>query len=222
MTQRIKILVADIHPAFREGLSRLLADDPGLSVVAQAADGAEALSLAGESQPDVVIVDIFITLLDSVELTRELGRVCPDTKVIVVGAHVYESYVIATIKAGAVGYLLKTAPIEEIRRAVYLVQRGGTVFDLAALGTIVQNLRGGAGDEAGHGGLHPRELQVLTLVARGGGNKEIAEQLNISIHTVQSHLSRIFSKLGVSSRTEAVNVALRRRFFTVRDLTQGE
>ena len=127
-----------------------------------------------------------------------------------------------TIKAGAVGYLLKTAPIEEIRRAVYLVYRGGTVFDRAALGTIVQNLRGGAGDEVGHGGLHPRELQVLTLVARGYGNKAIAEHLNISVHTVQSHLSRIFSKLGVSSRTEAVNVALRRRFFTVRDLTQGE
>lgn len=222
MTQRIKILVADIHPAFREGLSRLLADDPGLSVVAQAADGAQALALAREFQPDVVIVDIFITLLDSVELTRELGRVCPDTKVIAVGAHVYESYVIAMIKAGAVGYLLKTAPIEEIRRTVYLVHRGGTVFDLAALGTIVQNLRGGTGDEAGHGGMHPRELQVLTLVARGCGNKEIAERLSISIHTVQSHLSRIFTKLGVSSRTEAVNVALRRRFFTVRDLTQGE
>jgi len=220
MVPPIKLLVADIHPAFREGLSRLLADDLELAVVAQAADGREALTLAREHRPDVIIVDIFITKLDSVDLVRELRRVCPATRALMVGAHVYESYVVASIRAGARGYLLKTAPIEEFRRAVHLIHQGGSVFEADALATIVQNLRGGSyEDEPGHRTLHPRELQVLKLVATGRGNKEIAARLSISIHTVQSHLSRIFGKLGVGSRTEAVNVALQRGLFTVRDLS---
>lgn len=219
MTQPISIMVADIHPAFREGLSRLLADDPELAVVAQAADGREALALARQHRPDVAIVDIFITKLDSVDLVREFKRVTPQIRALMVGAHVYESYVVAAIRAGAMGYLLKTAPILEFRRAVHLINAGGSVFEAEALAAMVQNLRGGSHeDEPGHKGLHPRELQVLKLVATGRGNKEIADRLHISIHTVQSHLSRIFGKLGAGTRTEAVNLALQRGLFTVRDL----
>ncbi len=136
-----------------------------------------------------------------------------------VGAHTYESYIIATVKVGASGYILKTAPIAEVVNAVRLLHRGGCVFYENALSKIAQNLSStGDAGKSRPKILHHREIQVLKLTGKGYGNKEIAEHLNISVHTVQSHLSRVFTKLGVHSRTEAVNTALQKGLFSIRDL----
>lgn len=212
-------MVADIHPAFREGLSRLLGDEDDLLVVARAEDGEEVVRLAGETNPDVVIIDIFIPKMDSVAVVKRLKADTPEVKVLMVGAHTYESYIIASIKAGASGYILKTAPIAEVVSAVRLLYRGECVFGENALSKIVQNLvTSGDVGPATSRVLHHRELQVLKLVGKGFSNKETADSLSISVHTVQSHLARIFSKLGVNSRTEAVNTALQKGLFSIRDL----
>jgi two-component system, NarL family, response regulator NreC len=217
--EKIKILIADIHPAFREGLSRLFNDEEDLLVVATVEDGEKAVHLAREHQPDVAIIDIFIPKIDSVEAVRQIKVHSPLTRILMIGAHTYESYIIATVKVGASGYILKTAPIAEMVNAVRLLHHGGCVFYENALSKIAQNLS--SDGEAGKSRpriLHHRELQVLKLAGKGFGNKEIADHLNISVHTVQSHLSRVFTKLSVHSRTEAVNTALQKGLFSIRDL----
>ena len=216
---RIRVLVADDHPAFREGLCRLLEEEEDLEVVARAADGEEALRLAKELLPDVAIIDVAMPEVNGIEAATQIKASCPATAVLMISAYNYQSYILASLRAGAAGYLLKNAPLRELINAVRFVHAGEAVFDLKATSSILRRLvADNAEERTGLGRLQHRELEVLRTAAKGMSNKEIATELVISERTVQTHMVNIFRKMGVSSRIEAVLRALKEGWLSVDDL----
>jgi DNA-binding NarL/FixJ family response regulator len=221
--EKIKVLVADKHPIFREGLCRLLEDENDLEAVGKAADGAEAVRLAKELLPDVAIIDVAMPGINGIEAATQIRATSPGTAILMMSAYGYESYMLASLRAGAAGYLLKNIPLRDLINAIRLVHAGEGVFDLKAASRILSRVAGDKGEEKRDlEGLRRRELEVLRLVAKGLGNKEIAAQLVISERTVQTHLVNIFRKLGVSSRTAAVFTALKEGWLTLDDLPSKE
>ena len=216
--EKIRLLIADDHPAFREGLSRLLEEEEDLECVGISADGEEAVRMVEELHPDVAIIDVSMPNLDGIKATEKIKAACPDTAVLMISAFDYQSYVLASLKAGASGYMSKDRPLRELISAIRLVRGGDSILDLKATDTIVQCLidseRGG---KTGFDELQSRELDVIKLTAKGMSNKDIADELFISERTVQTHLINIFRKLGVSSRTQAVLYALRKGWITIND-----
>jgi len=220
-TEKIRVLIADDHRAFCEGLGRLLSEEADLEVVGMVVDGVEAVGMAEELQPDVVIVDVAMPNLNGIEAIKQIRTVSPDTAAVVLSAYGYESYVLPAIEAGAAAYLLKTVGVREIAGAVRAVHAGQTVLDPAASNKVLTRLAsatGRAGYGRGRQPLHQRELEVLRLGAKGLSNKQIAGKLVISERTVQTHFRNILRKLGVSSRTEAALRALREGWITLDDL----
>ena len=217
-TAKIKLLIADDHPVFCEGLSLLLKEESDLEVVAVAKDGQEAVSLAKEHLPDVVILDVAMPKLNGVEATKQIKAACPNTAIVVLSAYGYESYILAAIGAGATAYLLKTEDLVELVDAIRVVHDGQTVLDPIAADKLFCHLAYATGSPKASHQLHERELEILRLGARGMSNKQIAAELFISERTVQTHFANIFRKLGVSSRTEAVFYALRQDLITLNDL----
>jgi len=216
---KIKVLIADDHPIYREGLRRILEGEEDMEVVATLADGEETVRTARELQPDVVVINIDIPKLDGIEAATQIKAACPNTAIITFSGYDYGGQVIPSLRAGAAGYLLTTTPLHEVISAIRLVHKGGTVLDSTATTNILHRLATGSGEEAkDHVVLHPRELEILKLVARGAHNRDIACEFHISERTVQTHLVNIFRKLGVSSRTEAVLHALREGWLTFDDL----
>lgn len=217
--EKIKLLIADDHPPFREGLSKLLEEEPDMEVVAKPADGDEAVNLAKQLQPDVAILDVAMPKLNGIEAAKQIKAACPNTAILMISAYGYEPYLLASLQAGATGYLLKSSPLRELISAVRSVHSGQAVFDLKAVGKVLDRLAVNQSGEVVSGQrLQSRELQVLRLTAKGISNKEIGKELKISDRTVQTHLIRIFRKLGVSSRTEAVLRALREGWLTLDEL----
>ena len=216
--EKIRVVVADNHPAFREGLCRLLADEKELEVVGQAGDGEEIVALSQELKPDVAIVDVAMPKLSGIEATKRIKETSPNTAVLIVSAFNYQTYVLASLRAGAAGYLTKDTPIRELVTAVRLAFAGDGIIDRSAANNIIRHLIAGNGKK-GNLDLYPREIEVLKLTAKGMRNKEIAKELNISERTVQAHLSNIFNKLEVDSRTEAVLQALKEGWLDICDLT---
>ena len=216
---KIRVMVADDHPAFREGLCRCLGDEEDLEVVGSSGDGEEAVRMARELLPDVVIIDVAMPKLDGIEATRQIKARCPNTAMLIISAYSYQSYLLASMRAGASGYLLKNAPINELVNAIRMVYAGRAIFDFKTVGKILRRIADDGGEERrGLEELRPRELEVLKQVARGISNREIASSLAISERTVQTHLVNIFRKLGVGSRTEAVLHALKEGWLTLDDL----
>jgi DNA-binding NarL/FixJ family response regulator len=217
--EKIRVLIADDHPAFREGLCQLLEHEEDLECVAEAADGEEAVRLAIELLPDVAIIDIAMPKLNGIEAAAQNKAARPAIAILMVSAFGYESYILASLRAGAAGYLLKNAPLRELTNAIRSVHAGEAVFDLKATSKILRRLVGDKGEERIElEELHPRELEVLRLIGKGMSNKEIARELVISERTVQTHLVNVFRKLDVGSRTEAVLHALREGWLTLDDL----
>lgn len=215
---KIKLLIADDHPAFREGLSRLLEEEEDLECVAIAADGEEAVRMTEELHPDVALIDVSMPNLDGIKAVEKIKSACPDTAVLMVSAFDYQSYILASLKAGASGYMSKDRPLQELISAIRLVCGGDSILDLKATDTVVQCLIGSErGGKADFDELQSRELDVIKLTAKGMSNKDIADELFISERTVQTHLVNIFRKLGVSSRTQAVLYALRKGWITLDD-----
>ncbi len=216
---KIKIMVVDDHPAFRDGLSRLLREEPDLEVVATPGDGEQAVDMASKLKPDVIVMDISMPKMNGIEAARLIKTQVPETAILMVSAYSYQSYILASLRAGAAGYLLKNAPLHELVKAIHMVASGEGVFNMKVTGSLLRQL---AQEKSENNKdieeLHSREIQVLSYTARGMSNKAIAEQLNISERTVQSHLVNIFRKLQVSSRTEAVLQGLRRGWLTLDDL----
>lgn len=206
----IRLLIADDHPIVRSGLAGLLADEPGFDVIAEAADGDEAVRLAAETHPDVVLMDLRMPVLDGVAATARIvaardGGEGP--RVLILTTYESDDQILAAIEAGASGYLLKAAPREEIVAGIRSVAAGQTALSPAVAVRLVERMRQ---PEAPASALTPRETDVLRLVAAGHGNKQIAVQLGIGESTVKTHLLRVYDKLGVDSRTRAVTLALER------------
>jgi DNA-binding NarL/FixJ family response regulator len=214
----ISLVLADDHAVVRAGTRQLLERQSDMLVVGEAANGEEAVRLAKELKPAVVVMDVRMPGVSGVEATRRIKEEVPQVAVLVLTAHDDDEYVFALLQAGANGYLLKTAETDELVKAIRTVAAGQSALDPTVAGKVVAQFASGRSlpellsnvkkDE--FDGLTERELEILRLVGRGLTNKKIGRQLFISDRTVQAHLSNIFSKLGVESRTEAAMHAVRR------------
>lgn len=206
----MRVLLAEDHNIVRQG-TRLYLESQNIEIVGEATNGREAVELARELMPDVVIMDIHLPELTGVEATRRIRHELEDVRVLVLTAYDDAAYVQALLDAGADGYILKTAELSELYRALHEVAVGHKAFDVQALEKAAQV----AGMAAQIEGLTDREIEVLRLAGRGLTNKEIGALLYISDRTVQGHLKNIFEKLGVATRTEAVTVALQHGLMTL-------
>ena len=205
----------------REGTRELVQREPDMEVVAEADDGAEAVQLAGKFQPDVVIMDIALPKLNGIEATKQIKALYPATAVLILTAYDNDQYIFALLEAGAAGYLLKTVRGHELIDAIRAVSVGESVLHPKIARKVLSRfmpLATKPSEERVTELLSERELEVLKLAAKGMSNKDIAEQLFLSVRTVQSHLGNIFTKLDVGSRTEAILCGLRRGWFTLEDL----
>jgi len=201
----IRLLISDDHPVVRDGLRGMLASQPDLDVIGEAADGAAAVKLAAELAPDVILLDLRMPVLDGVAAIRQIRAQQPGAHILVLTTYDTDADILPAIEAGATGYLLKDAPRDELFRAIRATARGETVLAPAVAARLLGKMRAPAEEK-----LSARELEVLGLVSEGASNGEIAQALHISEATVKSHLLHIFAKLGVADRTAAVTVALQR------------
>jgi len=201
----VRVLIADDHPVVRSGIKGMLEPDPGFDIVGEAASGPEAVALSLRERPDVVLMDLQMPGLDGASATAQIKAQRPETQVLVLTTYGTDADIVRAIDAGAVGYLLKDLPHEEIARAVRAAARGETTLAPAIAQRLMQRVRSPASDA-----LSAREIEVLQLAARGLSNSEIAKELFVSATTAKAHLVHIYSKLGVNDRTAAVTTALER------------
>jgi len=195
----IRIIIADDHSVVRQGLRMFLALDPELQVVGEASNGAEALRIAHELKPDIVLMDILMPVMDGVAATVKIRRELPDTEVIALTSVLEDNAVVGAIKAGAIGYLLKDTQADELCRMIKGAAAGQVQLSPQAAARLVREVRAPENPQA----LTEREIDVLRLLAAGKANKEIAKALTIGEKTVKTHVSNILMKLGVQSRTQA-------------------
>lgn len=207
----IRVLIADDHSLFRQGLARILADFPELRVVGEAASGEEAAALAERLAPDVVLMDVRMPGGGS-EATRLIREGHPEIQVIMLTVSDKDEDLYAALQAGARGYLLKDAPARELVEAIHRVHAGQAIIAPALTARLLEELtapRAGAARGVQRGPLTERESQVLRLVARGLGNRQIAARLGISEHTVKTHIAHILEKLQVRTRAQAAACAVK-------------
>lgn len=205
MSERIRVVIADDHEVVRAGLQGMLANQPDFEVIGEAANGAEAVALAERLLPDVVLMDLRMPELDGVGAITAIKTRQPDIRIVVLTTYDSDADILRAVEAGATGYLLKDAPREELFRAIRAAALGQSILAPAIVAKLMKQFGAPAREP-----LSDREIEVLSLVARGASNKEVAAQLWISEATVKSHLIHIFGKLGVADRTAAVTVAMER------------
>ncbi|MFD7153324.1 response regulator [Kribbella sp. NPDC059898] len=203
----IRLLIADDHPIVRDGLSGMFAAEPEFEVVGEAGDGAEAIRLAAELRPDVILMDLQMPGMNGLDAISELAERGVGSRVLVLTTYDTDGYVVPAIEAGATGYLLKDAPRDELLRAVRSAADGRSVLAPSVANTLMNHVRAPRAPEQL---LSPRELEVLQLVAGGNTNREAARHLFISEATVKTHLLNIYAKLDVSDRAAAVAEAYNR------------
>lgn len=201
----IRLLIADDHPVVRAGLQGMFSSQPDFTIIGEASDGTEAVSLTAQLHPDVVIMDLRMAHMDGASAIERIRKQCPGTPVLVLTTYDSNADILHAIEAGAIGYLLKDAPREQLFAAIRSVAQGKSALAPDIATRLLQQIRVPASET-----LSERELEVLALVARGASNKEAARSLHISEATIKSHLIRIFTKLGVADRTAAVTAALER------------
>jgi NarL family two-component system response regulator LiaR len=216
---KIRVLLAEDHVMVREGTREFIKREADMEVVGEAGDGEEAVKLAKELKPDVVVMDIAMPKLNGVEATKQIKALNPSIAVLILTAYDYDQYIFALLEAGAAGYLLKGVRVNELIDAIRAVYAGESVLHPVVARRVVDRLVAPGGKEAKPAEiLSEREMEVLKLAATGVSNKDIAQQLFLSPRTVQVHLGNIFSKLGVASRTEAILYALKKGWLTLEDL----
>ncbi|MGD8967964.1 MAG: response regulator transcription factor [Anaerolineae bacterium] len=206
----ITVLLAEDHAVVREATAEIVDYQSDMRVVGQAGTGEEAVRLARQLRPDVVVMDIAMPHVNGLDATSRITAECPQSHVLVLTAREEERYVIQLLQAGARGYLPKTVALGELLEAIRAVARGESVLPPEIASVVVRHLAGEGPAEPGTGPLTDRELQVLELAAQGLTNHEIAQRLYISVRTVEAHLTHVYDKLGVASRTEAVVRAMQR------------
>lgn len=201
----IRILIADDHAVVRQGLRMFLGLDSELQVIGEASDGAEAVRLARELRPDVVLMDLLMPKLDGIQATTAIRGELPDVEVVALTSVLEDSSVVGAVRAGAIGYLLKDTQADELCRAIKAAAAGQVQLSPQAAARLMREVRAPESPET----LTERETAVLRLVARGKANKEIARELHIGEQTVKTHVGSILAKLGVNSRTQAALYAVR-------------
>jgi two-component system, NarL family, response regulator LiaR len=201
----IRILLVDDHTVVRKGLRTFLKYDPELEVVGEAADGAEALIRARELKPDVVLMDLLMPVMDGIQATAAIRRELPEIEVLALTSVLEDASVVGAVHAGAIGYLLKDTQAEALCQAIKAAAAGQVQLTPKAAARLMQAISAPESPEA----LTERETDVLRLLAQGQSNKQIARRLNNTEQTIKSHVSRILSKLGVQSRTQATLYAIR-------------
>jgi DNA-binding NarL/FixJ family response regulator len=206
----IRVMVVDDHPVWRDGVRGDLEKTGTATVVAEASDGGEAIDRARESMPEVVVMDLKLPTVSGVEATRQITEESPHVRVLVLSASGEEQDVLEAIKAGAAGYVLKSATSEDLIDAVRRTHKGEPIFSPSLAGLVIDEFRRLAGRDPSEPGLTPRENEVLKLVAKGYTYREIAGQLFISMKTVQNHVQNILTKLQLSKRYELMRYAIQR------------
>lgn len=224
----IRIIIAEDHAVVREGTRRLLEREPDLDVVGEGTNGLEAVELVEQWQPDVALLDLSMPVLSGIEATERIKQRGGSTAVLILTAHDEEAYILAALRAGAAGYLLKDSAAAEVVNAIRMIHAGEPVLHPAVARKVLARFSPAAGtpDRVVVAPLHrvhltPRELEVLQLAATGMSNAQIASRLAFSVRTTQVHMSRIFEKLGACSRTEAVIAGLRLGFVSLQNLDAG-
>jgi len=223
--EKIRILIADDHAVLRQGTVKLLEQEPDLKVIAEASDGEEAVRKATELMPDVAIIDISMPKLDGIAATKQIKELCPDINILILSAYDDDQFVFRLLQAGAAGYLLKSVHSQELIAAVRAVREGESVLHPSIARKVLKrfvptSVKSLSSTSAGT--ISEREMDFLKLMAKGLSNKEIANNLGLSIRTVQGYLRQIFKKLGVSSRTEAVVYALKEGWVTLDETPRSE
>jgi NarL family two-component system response regulator LiaR len=218
---KTRILIADDHAMLREGMRNLLSQEKDFDVVGEAANGEEAVRLAGELKPDIAIMDIVMPKLNGVDATKQIKQVSPSTALLILTAYSDIRYIIGLLESGACGYLLKNSPGKDVVKAIRAVRSGESVLDSEVTRKLVQRLASlsrGPGEHDPGGQLTAREMEILKWAAHGLSNKEISEKLFISLRTVKAHMTNIFNKLGCSSRTDAIIKGLKQGYINLDDM----
>ncbi len=212
---KISVIIADDHAIVREGTRQILEREDDLEVVGEASDGEEAVRLATQVRPDVAIIDIAMPRVNGIEATRQIKTLVPGTAVLILTAYDNDQYIFALLEAGAAGYLLKYVSGRELIDAIRAVYSGESVLHPVVARKVLKRFVRSPQDaqESPAAQVSEREMQVLKLAAKGMSNKEIAEELSLSVRTVQAHLGHIFNKLKVGSRTEAILFGLKDGWF---------
>ncbi|MGH3293198.1 MAG: response regulator [Trebonia sp.] len=219
----IRVVIADDHALVRRSLEMVLQGEPGLELVGQASDGQEAVQIAGEVVPDVVLMDIRMPKITGIEAARQMKEVAPSAKIVMLTISDEEEDLFEAIRAGASGYLLKDIPLDELADSVRAVHGGQSLINPSMAGKLLTEFatlaRRDAEDEPAKHAPAPkltdREMEVLRLVARGMNNRDIAKELFISENTVKNHVRNILEKLQIHSRMEAVMIAVREKLIEI-------
>ena len=201
----IRVIVVDDHPVVRHGLATILKLQPDIEVVAEAADGSEAVQRIREQQPDVVLLDLRLPIFSGVEVMKQIRTSGLPVRFLVLTTYDTDAYLGPALAAGANGYLLKDALPDELLRAVRALAHGGSALEPSVAARVLERVTDSGGET-----LSAREMEVLRMLVAGSSNKAIAAQLTLSENTIKYHVGNILSKLGVQSRGEAIAVALQR------------
>ena len=220
--KKITILLAEDHVVIRESIRRFLEREANFEVVGEAGNGEEAVQMTKQLKPDVVLMDISMPRLNGIEATKQIKTLQPSTAVLILTAYDYEQYIFPLLEAGAAGYLLKDVSSRELVDAIQAVYKGEAVLYPTIARKVMERFRQPTvkhDEKQALDLLTEREVKVLKMAAKGMSNKEIANELFLSVRTVEGHLESIFNKLGVGSRTEAVIQAMRKGWFTLEELS---
>lgn len=214
---KIRILLADDHTILRNGIRSLLEDEPDMEVIGEAEDGHNAVKLACQLEPDVVVMDIAMPILNGLEATQQIKNACPQIKVLILTMHDNEEYIRQVLSTGAMGYILKDAAARELMGAIRAVYRGEAVLSPAITRLVIEDyLRwGNVQIDNSSNGLSQREREVLQLIAEGYTNKQIAEILCISIKTVQAHRTSLMQKLDLHDRGDLIKYAIQKKIIEI-------
>jgi len=213
MKQKTRVLIADDHALLRESMKDLLDRQEDIEVVGEACDGEEAVSLASNLKPDIAVMDIVMPKMNGIEASKQIKRISPTTAILILTAYDDDQYILGLLEAGAAGYLLKSARGRDVVAAIRAVRAGESVLHPSIIAKLLRRAMGVQVDESGKlkwkENLTDREIEVLRLAATGMSNKEIAERLSVTVRTVKAHISNVFAKMNVASRTEAILKAMR-------------
>jgi|WetSurMetagenome_2_1015567.scaffolds.fasta_scaffold224584_2 two-component system, NarL family, response regulator LiaR len=217
MRNMMKVIICDDQDIVRDGLELLLKLEPDIEIVGIASDGAEAVAMAEQKKPDLVLMDLKMPVMNGVDATREIKAKCPGVKVLILTTYGTDDWVFDALRAGASGYLLKDSPREGVLSAIRGTIKGNTFIDPAVAGKVLSEITSSKKKPATliTGKLTEREVEVLCSLARGLSNEDIAKKLFLSEGTVRNHISSVVDKLGVSDRTQAAIIAIQHGLDTV-------